>query len=162
LGTHRTDWSDPVYNFERFRLIGWKAAARGQWSDLTHRLMQLRGRLESHGTAPLVGAMLAGVLEHRDGDGLDRFAHSPGWSRWNGTAAPAAERIPEPFQGPAQEGYRLGLGATGNPEPFVVEHIRSRQPRDWLRLAGYAFARLGERPGPWARARLARWEGYLE
>ena len=42
LGTHRTDMSDPVYFFERFKNLGGKIFVRRGWTDLMRRLFNLR------------------------------------------------------------------------------------------------------------------------
>jgi hypothetical protein len=84
VGTHRTDLSDEVYTFERFRLLGTKLRDRDDPVDFCDRLRRLgtsRHRERALGAA--VG-FVAGLFGEHARDGLAPFTRSPEYLRWTG------------------------------------------------------------------------------
>jgi glycosyltransferase involved in cell wall biosynthesis len=133
LGTHRTDLSDKVYNFERFRLIGYKASRREHLWDFTHRLMQLRLRMRDD-PIDLVVAMFCGAAQDREDDGLGHWLTSPDLERWR----------------------RLQQEVL--PRESVRQLFSSHDWADWLDLARWVSKCFGCTSEP---AYLQQWRGYL-
>jgi hypothetical protein len=76
LGKHAPDANDSIYQFERFKHMGAKIAARKAWFDLAYRLNQL-GRAQDQQIVPLaVSAMICGFYIVKNED-LDVFVASP-------------------------------------------------------------------------------------
>ncbi len=135
LGTHRTDLSDPIYNFERFRLAGFKSKARNQLKNLTDRLFRLRAKVDDPLVPPLIAAMLLGVSEERQSDGLTQRSNSAGLRRWT------------------------ELDSDGALTRSVRARIASEEWSDWIGLVKECAHNLGATVDS---NFLIRWQTYLE
>lgn len=134
LGTHRTDRSNSVYNFERFRRIGFKTRVRRGWKDLTNRLTKLRKRADDPAVPSLVAAALSGAFEQRSGDILTPAVDSPGLLRW------------------------LGDGS----DDFVRRQLRSDDYKDWIALAHFCKTKILDESDVVDESDfLVPWERYL-
>jgi hypothetical protein len=175
VGTHETDLTDSVYQFERFKFLGVKIHARRAWWDFAYRLIRLTRSTHQEVVPLAVSAMVCGIYITHQADHLKGYVESPEYrlfkSRFRNEEAPESDHRIYAAAGIYNFlfGYQDGILFIRRRKYFSLQsliqnYLTSFQIQQWCYLLGFcaSFMNPGESVFQNRISRFRRMKPFLE
>ena len=166
LGTHRDPPGDPVYNFERFRLVGVKMARRRNWMKFQCRLEQL-GRSRRGEALTATAAVVCGFFQNDVGSFPQPYSPSQEYQYYQEQnrlrpSTTCSVTLPLDLDSAFQAGRQLAkTRADLKPESVMKKFLPLNSAPSWSFLLGY-FGEFFRKPNEAEKRAPEAFMAYLK